>query len=165
MASLVGEDVVQRALARVPPHVREEYEAMTALSRVPTDLVEQVYYAIAEEAGREPLELHREAVRIGVEQALKTIWRVLLTFTSDKAIIKRTPLFFARGLSRGKLSAQLVGEGRAEMRLVGWPGVSEMQRNGIAAAAETVLRCAGRYEVRVRSTRTPDGARFDVTWR
>src|SRR5690606_30243039 len=96
--------------------------------------------------------------------ALKSIWRLLLRFTSDDAIIRRTPLFFARGLSRGQLAAQMTGRGRAEIRLTGWPGVSPMQLNGISAAIEAVLLCAGRRQVQVEAQRPLDGGRFEARW-
>ena len=84
--------------------------------------------------------------------------------TSDDAIIRRTPLFFARGLSRGELSARMTNRGEAEIRLTGWPGVSLMQLNGISAAIEAVLLCAGRRQVRVEAQRTLDGGRFEARW-
>ncbi|MBX3248515.1 MAG: hypothetical protein KF901_15165 [Myxococcales bacterium] len=161
---LVGVATVRAALQRVSPEVRASYEGITPMTRIPTADVEAVYYAVAEEAGRDPLVLHREIVRNAVEAALKSIWRLLLKFTSDDAIIRRTPLFFSRGLSRGELSAQLVGPGHAEIRLVGWADVSVMQINGISAAVEAVLLCAGRRQVEVEGTRTLDGARFDAYW-
>lgn len=164
MERLVGAATVHAALRRVPPSVRLSYEGLTALTRIPTDDVEAVYYAIAEEAGRDPLELHREVVRHAVEDALRTMWRLLLRFTSDDAIIRRTPLFFARGLSRGALSARMTGRGEAEIRLTGWPGVSVMQLNGISAAIEAELLCAGRRQVRVDAQRTLDGGRFEARW-
>jgi hypothetical protein len=164
MERAVGADVVRAALLRVPMHVRQSYEGLTALTKIPTEHVETVYFAIAEEAGRDALQLHREVVRAAVEDALKTMWRLLLRFTSDDAIIRRTPLIFARGLSRGELTARMTGRGTAEIRLTGWPGVSLMQLNGISAAIEAVLLCAGRRRVQVDAQRTLDGGRFEARW-
>lgn len=164
MERAVGVDVVRAALMRVSPEIRLSYDGLTALTKIPTEHVETVYYAIATEAGRDALELHREVVRAAVEEALKTMWRLLLRFTSDDAIIRRTPLFFARGLSRGELTAQMTGRGMAEIRLTGWPGVSLMQLNGISAAIEAVLLCAGRRRVQVDAQRTLDGGRFEARW-
>ncbi|MCA9616182.1 MAG: hypothetical protein H6721_19335 [Sandaracinus sp.] len=164
MERLVGAATVRTALTTVPEDVRASYEGLTALTKIPTAHVETVYYAIATVAGRDPLELHREVVRAAVEDALRTMWRLLLRFTSDDAIIRRTPLFFARGLSRGELSARMTNRGEAEIRLTGWPGVSLMQLNGISAAIEAVLLCAGRRQVRVEAQRTLDGGRFEARW-
>ncbi len=166
LEELVGADVVRRALDdRVPAEVREAYETLTAVTRIPTDYVEQVYYAVAEEAGLDPFEMHRSVVRAGVEKAIKSMWRVLLRFTSDAAIIRRTPLFFNRGLSKGSLEAQMLGPGEAEIRLTGWPDVSRMQVNGIQTAAQTILECSGRKDVQVSHDRTLDGCRVVARWR
>ncbi|MEM9071631.1 MAG: hypothetical protein AAGE52_24195 [Myxococcota bacterium] len=165
LENLVGPDTVSRALGKLPNDVREAYESITPLTRIPTDYVEQVYYMVADEAGRDALELHREVVRVGVEGALRTIWRVLLRFTSDAAIVRRTPLFFSRGLSQGTLTSQMLNPGHAEIRLEGWPDVSAMQINGITAATQTVLECAGRNGVELDYDRTLDGCRIVARWR
>jgi len=164
LEALVGEATVQRALAELPTEIRSEYETITPLTKIPTDTVERVYAAVAEQAGRDVFQMHRDVVRLGVEQALKTIWRVLLRFTGDEALVRRTPLFFNRGLSKGQLEAKMVRPGKAEIRLTGWAQVSELQVNGIAAAIETVLACAGRNAVRVESYPTLDGACLIATW-
>lgn len=164
LEELVGEEVVTEALAGLPPDVRDEYETITSLTKIPTATVERVYEAVAERAGRDVFRMHRDVVRLGVEQALKSIWRVLLRFTGDEALVRRTPLFFNRGLSKGKLEAKMVGPGKAELRLTGWARVSELQINGIAAATEAVLTCAGRHSVHVESHRTLDGACLIATW-
>jgi len=164
LEELVGEETVRLALAGVPAEIRDDYESITPLTKIPTDTVERVYEAVAEQAGRDVFRMHRDVVRRGVEQALKSIWRVLLRFTGDEALVRRTPLFFNRGLSKGKLEAKMVGAGKAEIRLTGWARVSELQINGIAAAIEAVLTCAGRQAVRVESHRTLDGACLIATW-
>ena len=164
LEEIVGADTVHRALQNVPPAIRREYDTLTPLTKIPTQVVETVYEAVAHEAGRDVFRMHRDVVRTGVEQALKSIWRVLLRFTGDDALVRRTPLFFNRGLSKGELQAAMVGPGKAEIRLTGWAGVSAMQINGIAAAVEAVLSCAGRQNVRVESHRTLDGACLIATW-
>ena len=165
LESIVGAAAVRDALESLPADVAEAYEQMTAMTKIPTGYVEQVYYAVADRVGRDPLELHRAIVRAGVEDALKSIWRIFLRFTSDAAIVRRTPLFFSKGLSRGTMESQMLGPGLAEIRLVGWPDVSDMQINGIKAATEAVLECAGRKEVDLIHDRTIDGCRIEAQWR
>ena len=164
LEGLVGEQTVRLALQRLPSDVREPYESITALTKIPTEIVERVYEAVAAEAGRDVYRMHRDVVRHSVEQAMKTIWRVLLRFTGDEALVRRTPLFFSRGLSKGELQAKMVAQAKAEIRLTGWANVSAMQINGIAAAIEAILTCAGRRSVRVESHRTLDGACLIATW-
>lgn len=164
LESLVGVDVVLAALETLPPDEREEYDTVRALTRIRTQVVHNVYMAVAKQANRDVMRLHRDLVRVSLETALRGIWRALLSRTSDEALVRRAPLLFARGLSAGTLTARIVRPGSAEIRLTGWAGVSDLQINGIGTGAETVLRCAGRESVRVESHRTLDGACWIATW-
>ncbi|MFT5352860.1 MAG: DNA-binding transcriptional ArsR family regulator [Polyangiales bacterium] len=161
---IVGSESVASALRTLPEEVREEYSTVRTLTRIRTQTVEAVYDAVANETGRDVMRLHRELVRVSMENALRGVWRSLLRFTSDEALVRRAPVVFSRGLSAGTLSARIIRPGSAEIRLTGWDGVSDMQINGIAAGAETVLTCAGRHNVRMASHRTLDGACWLATW-
>ena len=55
--------------------------------------------------------------------------------------------------------------GRAELALSDWPGVPEIAQRGLRVGVETVLRVAGRQNVRVTSEARPDGALFHASWR
>lgn len=164
LEDLVGPDALASALRTLPEDEREEYANVRPLTRIRTQTVEAVYEAVANETGRDVMRLHRELVRVSMENALRGVWRSLLRFTSDEALVRRAPLVFSRGLSAGKLDARIVRPGSAEIRLTGWTGVSDMQINGIAVGAETMLSCAGRQNVRVASHRTLDGACWIATW-
>lgn len=164
LEGIVGPYAVATALRTLPKELREEYSTVRTLTRIRTRTVEAVYGAVATETGRDVMRLHRELVRVSMENAMRGVWRSLLRFTSDEALVRRAPLVFSRGLSAGELNARIIGPGSAEIRLTGWNGVSDMQINGIAAGAETVLSCAGRQNVRVASHRTLDGACWIATW-
>ncbi|MFK8000434.1 MAG: hypothetical protein AB8H86_12610 [Polyangiales bacterium] len=164
LEGIVGAEAVVAALRTLPEEMREEYSTVRTLTRIRTRTVEAVYGAVAAETGREVMRLHRELVRVSMESAMRGVWRSLLRFTSDEALVRRAPLVFSRGLSAGELNARIVRPGSAEIRLTGWSGVTDMQINGIAAGAETVLSCAGRESVRVASHRTLDGACWIATW-
>ena len=164
LESIVGADVVREALASLPASVREEYESITAISKIPTATVERVYQEVARATGKDVYAMHRQLVRASVERALKSIWRVLLRFTGDDALVRRAPLLFSHGLSKGRLQAKMVEAGKAEIRLTDWPDISALQINGIAAAVEAVLSCAGRRGVQVESHRTLDGACLLASW-
>ena len=45
--------------------------------------------------------------------------------TSDEALIKRTPLIYARSRNTGQLSSRLVAPQHSEVQLSGWPEVSD----------------------------------------
>ncbi len=164
LEKIVGAEVVVEALATLPDDRRREYDELGALTQIRASTVEMVYQAVADHTGRDVFRMHREIVRVSVESALRTVWRVLLRFTTDQALVRRTPLFFSKGLSRGKLNARIVRPGQAEIRLTDWPEVPPLQINGIAAAIEAVLSCAGRENVRVEGHPTLDGACMVATW-
>lgn len=63
-----------------------------------------------------------------------------------------------------QLEARIERPGRADLSLSGWPGVPRTELVGLATGIETVLRCAGRSEVKVDWDRRPDGAAFVATW-
>jgi hypothetical protein len=53
LVELVGPEVVERALTRLPAAEREIYEGLTPMTWVDCDIVEHVYEAIALEARRD----------------------------------------------------------------------------------------------------------------
>jgi hypothetical protein len=90
---------------------------------------------------------------------------VLLRFTTDQAIVARTPVFYARSFNVGQLSTEMVQPGMARVRLTGWPDVPQLTTIGLMVGIETVLRVAGRADVKMGQHRTQHGAEFLATWR
>lgn len=164
MEDLVGEAVVRRALDRLPADVREEVDQAMPISWLRVTAMEQVYVAIAEEAGMDPDALHDEVGRVGVRKTFHTFWRLLLRFTSDKALVTRTPLMFAKAFDTGRLAARIPEPGVGEISLTQWPGVPKWVVDGTATAIETVLELAGRRDPTVTWERTDDGAALHATW-
>lgn len=163
---LVGDVAMDRALARLSPDERAEFDRARAVSWVDTDLAERAYRLIAEEAGRNLTELHSEVVRKGLQQTFRTLWRAILRFTTDSALIARTPLIYSRAFDRGQMTSKIDSNGgRADVELTGWPGMPVFQMNALAVAISTVLDLAGRKEAKVAFERRPDGAFFLATWR
>lgn len=164
LKELVGDDVVREGMANLPPAYREELETLTAVSWIDTEVAESILYAVAPLAGRDPLHLHTDIVRIGVERTLRTLWRIILRFTSDRALVLRTPLIYSKTFDRGELLSRIEGPGRAELALSDWPDISDMQLNGLATGIETVLRVAGRRDVKVLYERREEGAFLVASW-
>ena len=162
---MVGVNVVASALNKVPPKVREEFDPVTPMTWVPLTTSLMVVEYVATEARRSPDELMDEAVRRCAEQMFRTSWRVLLRFTTDHALIARTPVIYSKWRNIGQLESKIVAPGRSEIWLRGWPGVSERNVRTLGVWIETVLRLAGRKAVRVEWTRTTDGARYLAFWR
>ncbi|WP_053232924.1 hypothetical protein [Sandaracinus amylolyticus] len=153
-----------RALDRLPPDARREYDETSAVSWPRVTTAEHVMHAAAIELARDPVELHEQVSRTAVERTLTTLWRLLLRFTTDEALVARTPRIYARALNRGELVPLVVCPGRAEIRVVGWPDIPEFSTRGIRIAIESVLRLAGRDQVRVIAEPGAQGPIFHATW-
>ena len=165
LEEIVGKDVVVQALASLPPETRSEFVEITALSWVPLATVSKVVDTVAAQAGKNPERLIDDAVRRAVERTFKTVWRVMLRFTTDAALINRTPVVYSLSRNIGRLTARIVSPGKSEVVLTEWPGVSARHVRTLGISIATVVTLAGRKNVGVTSTPTDDGARFHLTWR
>jgi hypothetical protein len=165
LESVAGKEAVTRALAALPDAHRDALSVVTAVSWVSLDATNELIENVAREVGRDPLDLNRECTRIGVERTLKSLWRVLLRFTSDNALITRAPIFYSKNYDSGRLVAHLTDRGAAEIVLDGWPEPPpRMDVEGIGTAITTILECAGRRDVQMSWRRERDGARYQVRW-
>ena len=163
--AIVGDDAVSATLATLPPPTRTALTEITAMSWVPVDELAKLIDAIADRVGRDREKLLDEAVRGATARTFATVWRVLLRFTSDEAILNRTPIFYSKSRNVGRLEAKMTGPNRSEVLLSGWPGVSARHVRTLAVSIETVIRLAGRATARVTWEPTPDGAKYSVNWR
>jgi hypothetical protein len=165
--TLVGTPTLERALGSLSVADREAYLGVLAVSWVPLEVVERVLLAVAHEAGRDVASLHLEAARIGVERALRTVWRLLLRFTSDEALVSRTPSIYAKGFNVGRLVTQIPSPGRAVVRLCEWPVAHcpDYPLRGTAVGVETVLALSGRKAAKVEWERAPHGGVFRAVWK
>jgi hypothetical protein len=165
LEEIVGADVVSAALASLPSQTRSEFVDITALSWVPLTTVSRVVDAVAAAARRNPERLIDDAVRRAVERTFKTVWRVMLRFTTDAALIARTPVVYSLSRNIGRLTARMIAPGKAQVTLNDWPGVSARHVRTLGISIVTVVTLAGRKDVNVTSTPSADGAIFHLTWR
>lgn len=162
---VLGADVVQAGLARVPEAARRAYADASPLDWVPYETVVTVHQAIAH-AGETTMEaMIDEAVPLAVRRSFKTVWRIFLRFTSDEALIKRTPLIYSRTRSRGTMEARMIAPGKGLAEVRGWRGIPPRDIRALAVGMEELLRLADREGVVVRGRATADGAAFDIRWR
>lgn len=167
LEELAGVDAVERAIASLAEHDREAYQSVLPESWVPVRIADEFQRAVAREAGVPPGELAdfiRRFCHRTTERMVSTIWRILLRFTSDKALVERTPELHRRTYNVGRLEARVEAPGSGVVELFEWPGVSDEQMLGIAGGIEAVLQVAGRRGVRVRWSRTTQGVQYRVTW-
>jgi hypothetical protein len=153
LEDMVGVNVVASALGKLPTKVREEFDPVTPMTWVPLTTTLMAVEYIATEARRPSDDLMDEAVRRAAELMFRSAWRLLLRFTT-----------YSKWRNIGQLESKLLGPGRSEIWLRGWPGVSERNVRTLGVSIETVLRLAGRRAVRVEWTRTTDGARYLAFW-
>lgn len=164
LIDLVGADVVARALARLPKEEREVYENATPVSWIDCDVIEHVYEAIAREAGRDVAALQEEVMRRGVNRTVHSLWRILLRFTSDNALVTRTPLFYRKVFDKGEMISRVVDRGRAEIELRGYPEISDFHLRGLLVGIGCVIEAAGRRNVQMHPRRTREGVNVTATW-
>jgi hypothetical protein len=164
VSEIAGTGAVARALEHVPADTRSTYQNALPVGWVPIHVMETVFAEIAKELHTTVAELHTLVARRSIEQTMRTFWRMLLSITTDSALVSRTPVIFARSYNRGRLEARIVERGRAAIALQDWPDVPEWPLRATRIGIETVLTIAGRRDVRVTSSRTRAGAAFTATW-
>jgi hypothetical protein len=164
VTELLGESTVRAALARVPADARRDFEGVTSVGWIPISSLETVFVELARGQGQTVAELHENVARISVERTLRTVWRLLLRLTTDAALISRAPVLYAKAYNRGKLEARIPTPGRADVTLSQWPNAPEWTLRATRIGIETVLRVAGRKNVRSSWERRPTGAAFTVSW-
>jgi hypothetical protein len=104
-------------------------------------------------------------VRRAAERSLKTVWRVLLHFTSDEALISRSQTLYARSRSVGQVSARLIAPGHAELTLRGRPNGPSRTIRALAISTEVLLRMTGRKQVVTTADERPGGGIVIARWR
>lgn len=162
---VVGSDVVDAALAGLPPPILAAYDGAVPVAWIEAAHIDAIYAAIAREADRELFELYREVVIEGVSRTLRTLWKMLLRLTTDKALVSRTPQIYLKSHDTGRLDSRIVGPGRAEIDLLEWPDVPELRLHGVANGILATLLVAGREDVEIEWERTPQGAHFRARWK
>ena len=124
-ADLLGAPTVARALERVPSPLRSAYENAVPVGWVPLPVVESTFTQLAAEVGTNIAELHERVARRSIDLTIRKFWRVLLRVTTDRALVSRTPVIFARSYNRGRLESRVVSPGRGEVKLFDWPHAPE----------------------------------------
>jgi len=161
---VVGPEPVERAFASLPLEQRRELEAAVPAAWVGVVPIDALYTAIAREAGRDLQTLYPDIVRVGIAKTLRSVWRALLRLTTDRALLRRTPLIYAKGHSVGQIEAHIEARGRGTVVLTGWPNMPALRRLGVAAGIRATMEVAGRTNVTVDYVDTADGAEYRVRW-
>lgn len=161
---IVGHEVVKDGLDRLSAAQQEELEAAVPAARIRTETFDAAVRAIAGVAKRDVHALLDEIVERGTERLFGTVWRAFLRLATDRMIVARTAVIYARTLSCGTMRSEIARPGHARVQLSGWPDVPKMRLVALTAGIRGVLRVAGRKDVTSRFERSPDGALFIADW-
>lgn len=159
-----GASVVSEVRERLGPELSRELEAVLAVDWVRVSTFEAFYAAMATRTGRSVAELHEQTGRVCVERAFKSVWRLLLRFTTDQALVARTPLLHSKAFNVGSLGSRLIAPGKAEIELTGWPNTPDFVRRGLKIGIGTVLELSGRKNPVLADERRREGVLYRVTW-
>lgn len=152
------------ALAAVPAATRDAFVSATAVDWVNVDVVEEVITAVARRLGQNPTVFNQQVNRISTERTFSTVWRFFLRYTSDLALLGRAPMMYRRVYDQGELRLTFPQAGRADVKMRGRPGISEMAAAAFGAGTARVLELTGRKNVEMQYARMADGADFTFTW-
>jgi hypothetical protein len=162
---VLGHDAVLRALATLPPDVRADYERATPMTWISYATMRAVHDAYAREVNERIEDLLDRVLPLALERSFKTVWRLLLRFTNDEALIARAPLLYQRTRSRGTMTAKIERPGVGMCELSGWASIPSRDIHALTVSVRAFLELAGRQSVTVVGERTSGGARFRATWK
>lgn len=161
LVKLAGEEVFRGAVAALPDEVRAEYEGISLLSWCRVSTATEVVQSIGRALGKQPEAFQAEVVRAGVQRLFGGMWNVLLRFSSDEALIRRSALLYSKACDRGRLSAEPLGNGHVKLVLSEWPDIPHLSIIALVAGIESVLGVVGRSAV-ITWHREPTTVVFNV---
>ena len=160
MRRLVGDTVFERALDAITLEQRDEYDALSLLGWCRASTAPAVTRSVAVEAGRVPAAFVREVVVAGFGTVLRTVWRILMTNSSDEALVRRAGTLYSKAVSKGSLTVVRDTSSNVVLDIAGWPEMDDLDIVALTAGVEAALLAAGRTGVRMSSVRTPEGTRL-----
>lgn len=160
MRRLVGDYVFERGLAAVTPEQRREYEGLSLLGWCRASTATAVTRAVALEAGHTPERFVREVVVGGFGVVLRTLWRILMTNSSDEALVRRAGTLYGKTVDKGTLYVAQHSAGVVVLEVDGWPEMDDLDIVALTAGVEGALLAAGRHGVRVTNHRTDGGVQL-----
>lgn len=165
LEELVGAELLEAALSSLPREEQDEMRALTAVGWVRISTMETLLHAIARLQKRDVHDVNVEMNRRGIERTFSTIWRVFLRVTTDNALLGRAPIIYARTYDQGRLEVAFPSSGRMEAAIHGRPGMSSLAVDAFGVGVDRVLTLAGRKDVKLVSSKLPDGASYVGTWK
>ena len=150
LLKIAGPSRFAAALDRLGPRQRADYEAIGFFSWTHHATATAVTVVVAEEIGWDPARLQETVVRQGIEKTFSTIWRMLLRFPSEAALMRRAAYIYSKTIRGGSMHAEVDGD-RLWLVLEGWPDIPELDRVALRAGIEAILRLSGRPFARIET--------------
>ncbi len=161
---VVGDDAYARGLATLRPDQREEILAALPISWVRMATSFALVEAAAHEAKKDPDAVYDEVVKRSVVTTYRGVWKVLLRFTTPEALLTRASLMYEKSRNWGKMTATLLGPGRAELRVTEWPHMEDRFIRSIAVSSAAILELTGQRRAEYTYAPTRDGAVIEMKW-
>jgi len=158
--------VEDRCLSALTPEDQALYRGLVATSWVPVESATRIYVAAA------PLLFPGDPAplrRVGRELAkdnFRGVLRYLMQLMSVEALLGKTALLWKVFHDQGEARASTTGERRAQLEVVGYPGLPERMRETICGWLAQAIEQTGAGNVSVTKSEGPDGRLLWVaTWR
>lgn len=164
LREIVGAEAYEAGLASLAESEREEIVSAQAISWVRMRTSFALVEAAAKAAKRDPEKVYDEAVKRSVVLTYRGVWKVLLRFTSADALLTRASMMYSKSRNWGKMSAALLGPGRAELRVTEWPQMHDRWIRSIAISSATILELTGQRKAEYSYNQTRDGAVIRMRW-
>jgi hypothetical protein len=159
---LVGAEMVERALAQLAPEIAAELRSALAISWCSLDSLRAFHEAIAPLANEELAAWRARVVELATRQTFSTTLRFFMRLTTKDALIKRTAGMYAKIFDRGTLTPRTSDDGILVLQLTGWPDAAPFHLDGVATGILAILKLAKIESVKLKWTRTHDGADFEI---
>src|SRR6185503_17048089 len=120
-----GTTVLNEAVAGLSAAEQEEFNEARPSTWVRISTIEAFYANLSRQLGRRVADVHVEIGRLATERTLKGLWRVFLRFTTDEALITRSPVIFSKSFDCGRVEAAVPRPGQGQVTLLDWPNVTD----------------------------------------
>ena len=152
----LGRERFDQFLQLLPPTAREATRVATMVDWIPVEQFNTVYPALARRTRRQANEVAEDLAREVVERTLSTVWRALLRFTTDSALLARAPVLYSKTFDTDATRVRVV--------VTGWPGMPELSVLTLGTGIATVLKFAGRPNARLTHRLTKEGVEYSGSW-
>ena len=127
IARMIGPSALEDALATLFADQREELQDASTLSWCRQATLGALHLSCANISNLDVDKFVSDVVKGSMKETFRGIWKILFMVSSDEAIVRRSGLLYSKSVSRGKLVAEVTGEGKALVRLLDYPEIPHVE--------------------------------------